>query len=80
MSDEELLADLRQVAEMLGTSTVSIPKYRELGKLDDSNLAKRFGTWNNGLSRAGLTISNEVNIPDDRLFENILTLWQHYGR
>lgn len=80
VSDAELLADLRRVAEMLGTSTVSMPKYRELGKFDDSNLAKRFGTWNSALSKAGLTISNEVNISDDRLFENILTLWQHYGR
>lgn len=78
--DEELLADLRRVAKMLGASTVSMPKYRELGKFDDSNLAKRFGAWNSALSQAGLTISNEVNIPDDRLFENILTLWQHYGR
>lgn len=65
---------------MLGTSTVSMPKYRKLGKFDDSNLAKRFGTWNSALAKAGLTISNEVNISDDRLFENILTLWQHYGR
>lgn len=80
VSDEELLSDLRRVAEMLGASTVSMPKYRELGKFDDSNLAKRFGTWNSALSKAELTISNEINISDDRLFENILTLWQHYGR
>lgn len=80
VSDEELLADLRRVAESLGASTVSMPKYRELGKFDDSNLAKRFGTWNSALSEAGLTISNEVNISDERLFENILVLWQHYGR
>jgi Homing endonuclease associated repeat/HNH endonuclease len=80
VSDAELLADLCRVAEMLGTSTVSMPKYREYGQYDDSNLAKRFGTWNNALLKAGLTLSNEVNIADDRLFENILTLWQHYGR
>jgi len=80
VSEDALLADLRRVAEMLGASTVSMPKYRECGEFDDSNLAKRFGGWNNALLRAGLTISNEVNISDDRLFENILTLWQHYGR
>ena len=80
VSDEELLADLRRVAEILGTSTVSMPKYRKLGKFHDGTLAKRFGTWNSALSQAGLTISNEVNIPDARLFENILMLWQHYGR
>lgn len=80
VSDTELLTDLRRVAEKLGSSTVSMLKYREYGKYDDSNLARRFGTWNNALLEAGLTLSNEVNIADDRLFENILTLWQHYGR
>jgi len=80
VSDAELLADLRRVAETLGSSTVSMPKYREYGKYDDSNLAKRFGTWNNALLKAGLTLSHEVNISDERLFENILTLWQHYAR
>jgi hypothetical protein len=57
-----------------------MPKYRELGHFDDSNLAKRFGTWKNALVKAGLTISNEANIADDRLYENTLKLWQHYGR
>ncbi len=80
VSDEELLVDLRRIAELLGSSTVSMPKYRKLGKFDDSTLTRRFGTWNSALSKAGLTISNELNISDDRLFENILTLWQHYAR
>jgi len=60
VSDEEMLADLRRVAEIIGASTVSMPKYRKLGKFDDSNLAKRFGTWNNAISKAGLTISNRL--------------------
>jgi hypothetical protein len=80
VEDAELLADLKRVAEMLGASTVSMPKYCECGKYDNSTVARRFGSWNNALLKAGLTISNEVNISDERLLENILTLWQHYGR
>lgn len=80
VDDAELLADLKRVAEMLGASTVSMPKYSECGKYDNTTVARRFGSWNNALLKAGLTVSNEVNIPDERLFENILTLWQHYGR
>jgi hypothetical protein len=72
VSDEELLADLRRVAETLGSSTVSMPKYREYGKYDDSNLAKRFGTWNNALINAGLSLSNEVNISDGGVMEVLL--------
>ena len=80
VGDAELLADLKHVSEMLNASTVSMPKYDELGKYSNSTLARRFGTWNNALAKAGLELSNEVNITDERLFENILTLWQHYGR
>jgi len=80
VSDAELLADLKNVSEMLKASTVSMPKYDEIGKYSNTTLARRFGTWNNALIKAGLTVSNEVNITDERLFENILALWQHYGR
>ncbi len=80
VEDVELLADLKRVAEMLGASTVSMPKYNECGKYNNTTVARRFGSWNNALLKAGLSVSNEVNISDERLFENILTLWQHYGR
>jgi hypothetical protein len=80
VNDAEILTDLRRVAQILSTSTVSMPKYREYGKYDESNVARRFGSWNDALLKAGLTFSNEVNITDERLFENILVLWQHYGR
>ncbi len=80
VSDAELLSDLKRVAQKLGVSTVSVLKYRAHGQYDDSNIAKRFDSWNNALLKANLTLSNEVNISDERLFENILILWQHYGR
>jgi len=80
VSDSELLMDLKRVSEMLNTSKVSMPKYNELGNYDNTTVARRFGTWNNALIMAGLAVSNETNISDERLFENILTLWQHFGR
>ena len=80
MSDDTLLADLHRVAQMFGVRSVPMPKYRRYERFDDANLVKRFGTWSNALISAGLSISNEINISDDHLFENLLMLWQHYGR
>jgi len=80
VSDEELLSDLRSVASRLDKKTVGQKEYRQIGKYDDTTASSRFGTWNNALRAAGLTVSNEVNISDDRLYENVLALWQHYGR
>lgn len=80
VSDVELLTDLKRVSELINTSLVSMLKYDEHGKYDITTVARRFGSWNNALIKAGLAISNETNIPDERLFENILRLWQHFGR
>ncbi|MFH0799653.1 MAG: HNH endonuclease [Pseudomonadota bacterium] len=80
VSDEELLADLRRVAGELGKNTVPQKTYGRLGKFDYSNIGRRFGSWNKALVAAGLILSNEVQISDERLFNNIFILWQHFGR
>lgn len=80
VTDEELISDLKSAAYALGLTTVPQKKYNAVGKFDHSTLTRRFGTWNNALKAAGLTISNELHLPDERLFENLLILWQHFGR
>lgn len=80
VADEELLSDLRGVAKTLGTNTVPQKKYRTLGKYDDTTVSNRFGSWNKALIKAGLELSNENNISDEKLFGNILLLWEYYGR
>src|SRR5438309_491807 len=80
VSNEDLLTDLRAVAASISKTTVGQKEYRQLGKYDDTTASRRFGMWNNALRAAGLSLSNEVSISDGRLFENLLSLWQHYGR
>ncbi|MCP9934355.1 HNH endonuclease [Cyanobium sp. Candia 9D4] len=80
VSDAELLEDLRRVASNLGKTTVAQKEYRLVGLYDDSTATRRFGSWNEALKAAGLSISNVLDIGDEDLYENILTLWQHYGR
>lgn len=80
VSDSELLADLRRVAALFSASTVSQKLYREHGNYSDTTASNRFGSWNKALDTAGLTVSNQWNIPDEELFQNILRLWQHHGR
>ena len=80
VSDKEILSDLRRVSDALNTINITQKLYAEHGMYDYSNIGRRFGTWNKALKEAGLAISNQYNIPDEDLFENILALWQHYGR
>lgn len=79
VTNEELIADLKRVATILGTEKITQKTYREHGKYDDTTAGRRFGTWNKALEAAGLSISNQ-QYSDEKLYENILTLWQHYGR
>jgi hypothetical protein len=80
VSNDELLADLRRIALSTGKNTVGEIEYKTSGKYNERTVSRRFGSWNKALLAAGLSISNEVNISDVRLFENLLNLWQHYGR
>jgi hypothetical protein len=80
VSDEELIADLRQVALATGTQAVSFRQYQSKGRYASSTQIERFGSWNEALLRAGLEVLVRRDIPDEELFENILTLWQHLGR
>ncbi len=79
VADAELIADLKRVATILGTEKITQKIYREHGKYDDTTIGRRFGTWNKALELAELSISNRQYL-DEELFENILILWQHYGR
>ncbi len=79
-SDEELLSDLRRVAEAVSQPTISIEQYRRLGNHDRFTVTSRFGSWKKALAAAGLGISKNAGISDEILFENILRVWQHHGR
>ena len=80
VSDDELISDVQRIAQLLNLDTVPLKTYGKLGVYDYSTVIRRFGSWNRALQLAGLSKSNEVNIPDERLFENLLVLWQHLGR
>jgi len=80
VSDEDLIADLSRVARESGKKSVANKQYNRLGQYSATTQMERFGSWNEALRRAGLEISNRFNIVDEELFENILMLWQHFGR
>lgn len=80
VSDDALIADLQRVAQSLSSNTVPQKLYDAVGAFHYSTIMRRFGSWNEALRLAGLAISNEIYIADERLFENLLVLWQHLGR
>ena len=80
VSNEELLGDMRRVASDLDSPTLTARQYQTHGKYSHTTVRERFGSWNKGLAVAGLAINGNVNISDDKLFENILHVWMQLGR
>lgn len=80
VNTDELLADLKRVSMQVGSTVLSARSYAEHGIYDARTISRRFGSWNKAMTAAGLTGGNEVNYSDAILFENIMRLWEHYGR
>ena len=78
--DQELLNDLKKVADQIGMDKVTTEQYNQKGKFHSKTLTRRFGTWNKALIKAGLKISLQLNISEKELFENIEEVWIKLGR
>ena len=79
-TDEELLGDLRRVAELLGTRKVSIVAYSKNGRYHACTLQRRFGSWFGALQRSALERTRNLNISDDALFDSLAAIWESLGR
>jgi hypothetical protein len=79
-SDEELLEDLRRVAEVLGLPTITQRGYLREGKFSCKPYISRFGSWNAAIESAGLSKSRETEVSDAMLFDNLETIWRSLGR
>ncbi|MEX2287150.1 MAG: hypothetical protein WD648_08680 [Planctomycetaceae bacterium] len=45
LSDDELIEDLRRVAAHVGSQRITLDQYREYGRVSETTLRNRFGTW-----------------------------------
>ena len=77
ITDEELLEDLKRVAELLGLERLSQSDYRKHGKYSVSTIERRFGGWNQAIMRIGLVArkvgeqKHESLKDDESFFEDL---------
>lgn len=81
LSDDEILAMLKQVAIALGRNDVRGREFQEHTGINRNYVTKRFGTWRDAIKKAGLDQNHlGMRYTDDECFENLLTVWTHYGK
>ena len=80
--DEDLLNDLIAANIKLKSNGESLTyrSYNEIGNYAASTLSVRFGSWNDALTKAGLNLNEEKNIPIEDLFDNLKIIWIAKGR
>ena len=81
ITDEELIVDLKRVAQELNKKAVSRTDYDEKGKYGTTTFLRRFGSWFDSLEKAGLEKTRtQMNVPEEELFQNLEDVWVKLGR
>jgi len=83
MTDIELINELRRVQSIVGTETlVTRNLFKNFGGTSLYNTIRvRFGSWKKALKLAGIPVSSfGQRYTDEECFENLVTVWSHYGR
>lgn len=72
IANEELIADLRQVASDFKTDSLTQKEYKNNGKFGVTIFWSRFGSWSNALAKAGLQSSrSRTKINDEELIADL---------
>src|ERR1700709_1070939 len=82
VSDEELLKDLAEAEAKLKMQgkKLTFRSYNKFGKYAASTVSVRFGTWNDGLRKAGIIPSQEKDVSIEVLFDNLKLVWITKGK
>lgn len=80
IAKETLIEEIKAVVKKLNQETISHKDFNDNSIYSSSVVVKRFGSWHLALKAAGILSSQNRKITESDLFENILTVWTHYGR
>ena len=77
ITNEDIVADLKRVAVLLGKQAFPGREYARVGKYALSTVEQRIGggSWNNALRTAGLRPYRSVNLSVTDLHDNIREVW-----
>lgn len=81
VNDDELITDLKRVAERLNKNTVTIEDYNNFGNYHSTTIQRRFRSWFKALQLAQLEQSRpDFNIDNELLLSNIANVWMKLGK
>lgn len=80
ITNEELIAELKQIALKLNKTALNRTDNDEHGKYGTTTYIRRFGSWFNALEKAGLEKTRTpMNLLEEELFKNLEETWIKLG-
>jgi 5-methylcytosine-specific restriction endonuclease McrA len=81
MSNEDILAKIRNIAAQLGKASLSGTDIHTHSEINQGLLASRFGSVSKALRLAGIAqVPHGRRHTENEVFENLLGVWTYYGR
>lgn len=82
LKDDEIISELQRIAKLLNKNFITREDLEHNSTIIGSKIiSSRFGTWANGIKKAGLEISQYGHrYSEDEYFENLLNVWTYHGR
>jgi len=81
MSNNEILEQIRDVAARLCSAHLSGSDVEANSQITQSQMYRRFGSVSAALRKAGVEqVPHGRRYSENEVFENLLTVWTHYGR
>ena len=81
IAENELIEDIKRVAQQCSIEPLTASQYNQLGKFNSATYTKKYGSWNNALSKAGLQITAyKQKLTEEELFNNMALVWANIGR
>lgn len=81
MSDEDILAGIRDVSAQLGKTSLSGADIEANSEITRDMMHRRFGSVSAALRQAGVEqVNHGRRYTEDEILENLLNVWTHYGR
>ena len=81
MSNEDILAKIRNIAAQLGKASLAGADIQAHSEINRGLLASRFGSVSKALKLAGIPqVPHGRRYTEEEVFENLLGVWTHYGR
>lgn len=82
LTKDDLIADMQRVHTLVGKGFLTVSDFNIHSVSSVEAVRRRFGSWTNALKQAGIPQSEGANKnwTNEECFENLATVWTHFGR